>query len=79
MNWQTLISEIQAQGVSQVVIGQRLGRSQAWVSAVAQGKYADLRWGDGKALLALFEELKRGPVAVDSEKTAKTEAQKAAA
>ncbi|MER2537659.1 MAG: hypothetical protein ABTQ26_00305 [Azonexus sp.] len=57
MNWQTIISEIQAKGLSQNDIGQKLGKSQAWVSAASQGKYEDLRWQDGQKLLALHREI----------------------
>lgn len=78
MNWQTILSEIQAHGLSQVQVAERIGRSQAWVSAVAQGKYGDLRWSDGKAMLDLLEALS-GAAAVDAGEAAKTEPTKAAA
>lgn len=57
MNWKTILSEIQAQGLSQAQIAARLDKSQAWVSAVSQGKYEDLRWQDGQNLIALHAEL----------------------
>jgi len=57
MNWQNIISEIRAHGLSQVQIGLRIGRSQAWVAAASQGKYSDVRWGDGQALIALHSEV----------------------
>jgi len=57
MNWQTILSEIQAHGLSQMQVADRLDKSQAWVSAVSQGKYSDLRWADGQAMLALLKSL----------------------
>lgn len=57
MNWKTILSEIQAQGLSQAQIAARLDKSQAWVSAVSQSKYEDLRWQDGQNLIALHAEL----------------------
>jgi hypothetical protein len=56
MDWKTLIAEIQARGLSQSEIGAELGKSQAWVSAVAAGKYGDLKWADGEALRKLHIE-----------------------
>jgi len=53
MDWKTLITEIQAAGLSQLEIGRCLGKSQAWVSAAATGKYDDLKWSDGESLRAL--------------------------
>lgn len=53
MDWKSLITEIQAAGLSQNQIGERLGKSQAWASAVACGKYDDLKWTDGEALRKL--------------------------
>ena len=55
MNWQNLILKIQSGGLSQTQIAERLERSQAWVSAVSQGKYQDVRWADGQAIIALAE------------------------
>lgn len=57
MNWKLLISEIRTTGLSQIQIGKRLGKSQAWVSAVLGGKYLDLKWGEGQALIALHAEV----------------------
>lgn len=59
MDWKTLISEIQATGLSQSDVADRVGKSQAWVSAVAQGKYNDLKWADGQALIALHKNTKQ--------------------
>lgn len=59
MNWQTILSNIQAHGLSQTQVAERLNKSQAWVSAVSQGKYSDLRWADGEAMLALLDELNK--------------------
>ena len=58
MDWKTLIEEIQASGLSQAEIASRLGKSQAWVSAVLSGKYCDLKWSDGQSLIALRNELR---------------------
>lgn len=53
MDWKTLIADLQADGMSQAAIGDALGKSQAWVSAVLKGEYDDLKWSDGQALIAL--------------------------
>ena len=53
MNWKNIFLKLQAAGLSQNQIAERLGRSQAWVSAASQGKYKDLSWADGNAVLAL--------------------------
>lgn len=53
MNWQQMIQEIQQSGLSQEEIGERVGRSQAWVSAASKGKYQDLSWSDGEAIRKL--------------------------
>ncbi len=78
MDWQKIISDIQAFGLSQAEVAERIGKSQAWVSAAAQGKYIDLRWADGQALIALLDSL-RGTVAVNVTEPEKTEAPKEAA
>lgn len=39
--------------MSQVEIGIAVGKSQGWVSSVYSGKYVDIRWCDGEALLRL--------------------------
>jgi hypothetical protein len=57
MNWKLLLSEIRAAGLSQIQIGERLGKSQAWVSAAMGGKYLDLKWGEGQALIALHAQV----------------------
>lgn len=56
MDWKTLISEIRTTDMSQADIGVALGKSQAWVADVAAGRYADLKWSDGEALLKLHAE-----------------------
>lgn len=58
MNWKALITEIRGYGLSQAQIGQRIGRSQAWVASVLAEKYTDLRWSDGQALLSLRDALR---------------------
>lgn len=52
--------------MSQAEIGVEIGKSQAWVSAVANGAFADLKWSDGQALLTLHSE-KVGPVGAAKE------------
>jgi hypothetical protein len=56
MDWKKLISEIQATGLSQVQVGEIIGKSQAWVSATSKGVYSDVRWIDGQALISLHEQ-----------------------
>jgi hypothetical protein len=56
MNWKTIISELQAAGMSQAAIGAAIGKSQGWVSAVYAGVYSDVRWCDGEALRQLHAE-----------------------
>jgi hypothetical protein len=53
MDWKTMIADLREAGMSQVEIGAALGKSQAWVSAVSVGMFADLKWNDGEALRAL--------------------------
>jgi hypothetical protein len=53
MDWKTLISEIQGAGLTQIEIGKALGKSQAWVADALKGRYDDLKWSDGQALIAL--------------------------
>ena len=60
MDWKKLLQEIQATGLSQIDIGERIGRSQAWVSAAVAGKYQDLRWSDGEAIRSLHAEVTGG-------------------
>jgi transcriptional regulator with XRE-family HTH domain len=57
MDWKKLILELQQAGLSQADLGARIGKSQAWVSAAACGRYEDLKWRDGQALIALHDEL----------------------
>ncbi len=53
MDWKNIIEEIQAAGFSQTEIADYVGKSQAWVSAIAQGKVADVRYSDGAKLLSM--------------------------
>lgn len=53
MDWKRHISELQATGMSQAAIGAAIGRSQAWVADIVSGRYDDLKWRDGQALLKL--------------------------
>lgn len=57
MDWKKLMTEILDRPISQSAVGDRLGKSQAWVSAVLNGDYKDLKWTDGEALRALHAEL----------------------
>lgn len=42
--------------MSQQEVGAAIGKSQAWVSAVLAGQYADLKWSDGEKLRSLHAE-----------------------
>lgn len=53
MDWKNIIEEIQAAGFSQTEIADYVGKSQAWVSAIAHGKVADVRYSDGAKLLSM--------------------------
>lgn len=55
MDWKTLIAKLQASGLTQTQIGDALDKSQAWVADVAAGRYGDLKWADGNALIALHK------------------------
>ena len=57
MDWKKLMTEILDRPISQSAVGDRLGKSQAWVSAVLNGDYKDLKWTDGEALRKLHGEL----------------------
>lgn len=56
MDWKTLIADLQGASMSQSAIGDAIGKSQGWVSAVLRGDYDDLKWSDGQALIALHAE-----------------------
>lgn len=51
------MAEILERPISQSAVGERLNKSQGWVSAVLNGDYKDLKWKDGEALRALHMEL----------------------
>ena len=57
MDWKKLISEIQSCGLSQAAIGAEIGKSQVWVADVIRGRYDDVKWTDGQALIALRSKL----------------------
>lgn len=61
MDWKILLADLQAAGLSQIEIGRRLNKSQAWVSAAAGGKFDDLKWSDGEALRRLHGEIASVP------------------
>lgn len=56
MDWKLLINQLREAGMSQAEIGAAIGKSQAWVSAVMAGQYADLKWSDGEALRRIHAE-----------------------
>ena len=58
MNWKNIIAELQSLGATQAEIAERVGKTQGWVSSVANGKIGDLRYSDGNELLKLHEELR---------------------
>jgi len=70
MDWAKLIQEIQQAGMSQTEIGERIGRSQAWISAAASGKYQDVRWADGQALRKLHAEVVGGQQQLETKEAA---------
>ncbi len=55
--WNLLVSQILATGISQKQLGDRVGKSQAWVSAVLRNEYNEPRWLVGQALLAVYAEV----------------------
>jgi transcriptional regulator with XRE-family HTH domain len=57
MNWKSIIAELHALGATQAEIAERIGKTQAWVSSIANDKIRDLRYSDGNELLKLLEEL----------------------
>jgi predicted XRE-type DNA-binding protein len=67
-NFQSMIRDLLATGMSQAQIGSALGKSQAWVAAVVGGQFKDLKWSDGNALVELHRER------VDASGTANQEA-----
>lgn len=52
----SLAKDLLAGGLTQQQLGNLLGRSQAWVTALVAGKYSDIRWSDGEALRRLHAE-----------------------
>lgn len=58
-NHQDYLKEIAATGLSQAQIGERLGKTQSWVSAAMKGLYADLKWNEGQAIRQLHAEICR--------------------
>lgn len=58
MNWKTVIAELQSLGATQAEIAERIGKTQGWVSSVANEKIGDLRYSDGNELLMLLKELR---------------------
>jgi len=59
-NHEQILKEIAATGMSQKQIGERLGKTQSWVSAAMCGVYADLKWNDGQAIRKLHSEVCEG-------------------
>ena len=56
MDWNQLIANLQAAGMTQVEIGAAVKRSQTWVADIVRGRYEDLKWADGQALIALHKQ-----------------------
>ena len=54
MDWTNVVKQLRARGMSQAEIGKRLGKSQAFVSALSKGLFSDVKWRDGQVLLALL-------------------------
>ncbi len=54
---QDYLKDIAATGLSQKQIGERLGKTQSWVSAAMRGLYADLKWEEGQAIRVLHAEM----------------------
>lgn len=55
-----MVCEILETGLSQKEIADHVnGKSQAWVSSVANGGFQDLKWEDGQALIALHKRVCR--------------------
>lgn len=55
MNWKKIILEIMDAGLTQVQIGEAIGKSQAWVSNLAKGHCRDVTYSDGVKLLDLHK------------------------
>lgn len=56
MKWNQMIHDLQAAGMTQVAIGESIGKSQPWVSDVLSGKCTRLKWEDAEALRRLHAE-----------------------
>ena len=54
IDWQKLMQELNV-FMTQAEIGQAVGKTQAWVSSVSKGKFADVTWKDGHVLLDLHK------------------------
>ena len=55
-----IIRALMDRGITQTEIGVRVGKSQAWVSAVLAGEYKDIKWREGVLLRELAAELIHG-------------------
>jgi predicted XRE-type DNA-binding protein len=53
MDWKTLITDLQAAGLTQLEIGKQIGLSQPSVVDVIRGRTKDLKWSIGQALISL--------------------------
>ena len=56
MNWKTLITDLQAAGLTQLEIGKKIGLSQPSVVDVIRERTKDLKWSVGQALIKLHAE-----------------------
>lgn len=55
MDWKTLITDLQASGLTQLEIGKQIGLSQPSVVDVIRGRTKDLKWSVGQALIAMHK------------------------
>lgn len=55
MNWQNIIQEIAAHGMTQAEIGKEVGLSQPSIADLAAGRQKDVRYTVGVALVALHK------------------------
>lgn len=49
----TIVKDLLDTGLTQLQLGQMLGRSQGWVGAVLREEYGDIKWSEGDALRKL--------------------------
>lgn len=64
MDWQTLISELTRNGVTQTVMAIRAGCSQSTISEIFKGKIKDPAYSIGRALVDFHKEITGSSVAI---------------